>query len=273
MDNMVIVVFDDESRAYEGYRVLKELHAEGTITLYAQTVIAKDADGKPVVQRSETQGPLGTAVGVLTGSLVGALGGPVGMAAGAAIGTLGGATFDYATAIVGTDFLHDATSQLAPGKAALVAEVGEDWTLPLDTRMEAIGGSVLRRRRVDVMDAQINRDLEALDAGIAALDAEYDQATGEAKAKLQAKIDASKAKLQQTRDRAKASIEATQREAHAKLARLREQAAGTNAAHQEELEKRAAQVEADYKQRMAKLEAAQSLRKQAASLERAALTP
>jgi uncharacterized membrane protein len=273
MDNMLVVVFDSERQAYEGSRALKELHAEGAITLYAQTVIAKDPDGKASVKQSETQGPLGTAVGVLTGSLVGALGGPVGMAAGAALGTLGGATFDYATTIVGTDFLEEATSHIAPGKAAVVAEVGEGWTLPLDTRMEAVGGTVLRRTRIDVMDAQISRDVEAIDAGLTSLDAEYDQATGEAKATLKAKIEASRAKLQQTQERAKASIETTQREAQAKLAALREQAAGAHADRKNDLEKRAEKVEADYKERTAKLEQAGALRQQAGRLERGALTP
>jgi hypothetical protein len=34
MDKMLIVVFDSEHQAYEGTRVLKELHDNGTITLY-----------------------------------------------------------------------------------------------------------------------------------------------------------------------------------------------------------------------------------------------
>jgi uncharacterized membrane protein len=273
MDNMLVVVFDSERQAYEGSRALKDLHTEDAITLYAQTVIAKDQDGNASVKQSETQGPLGTAVGVLTGSLVGALGGPIGMAAGAALGTLGGATFDYATTIVGTDFLQEATSHIAPGKAAVVAEVGEEWTLPLDTRMEAVGGTVLRRTRIDVMDAQISRDVEAIDAGLASLDAEYDRATAEGKAKLSANIQASRSRLQQTQERAKASIEATQREAQAKLAALREQAAHANAQRVQGLEKRAKEVEAAYEERTAKLEQARALRQQAGTLERAALKP
>jgi hypothetical protein len=31
-----------------------------------------------------------------------------------------------------------------------VAEIDEDWTTPVDTRMEAIGGSVFRRTLSDV---------------------------------------------------------------------------------------------------------------------------
>ena len=75
MDKMIVTVFDSERQAFEGSQVLKDLHADGTITLYAEAVIAKDADGTVAVKRAADQGPLGTAVGLVTGSLVGLLGG------------------------------------------------------------------------------------------------------------------------------------------------------------------------------------------------------
>ena len=75
-DKMIVVVFDNEKKAYEGSKALKDLHAEGSITLYASAVIAKDADGKVTVKQAADQGPLGTAVGLVTGSLIGLLGGP-----------------------------------------------------------------------------------------------------------------------------------------------------------------------------------------------------
>ena len=55
----------------------------GSITLYARGVIAKDAGGKVTVKEAADEGPLGTAVGLATGSLIGLLGGPVGVAIGA----------------------------------------------------------------------------------------------------------------------------------------------------------------------------------------------
>jgi uncharacterized membrane protein len=71
MNKMIVVVFDNERQAYEGYRALKDLHADGTITLYGDAVIAKDASGTVFVKEAADKGPLGTAVGLLTGSLVG----------------------------------------------------------------------------------------------------------------------------------------------------------------------------------------------------------
>ena len=78
MDKIIIIIFDKESKAYDGYKALKELDAEGTITLYAIAVVEKDSHGKVSVKEAVDQGSLGTVLGLLTGSLIGLLGGPVG---------------------------------------------------------------------------------------------------------------------------------------------------------------------------------------------------
>ena len=122
-DKMIVVVFDNEKNAYEGSKALKDLHAEGSITLYASAVIAKDAGGKVTVKQVADQGPMGTGVGLVTGSLIGLLGGPVGVAVGAGVGTFGGVLYDLAKVGVGEDFLEEVAQQLKPGKVAVVAEV------------------------------------------------------------------------------------------------------------------------------------------------------
>jgi uncharacterized membrane protein len=263
MDKMIVVVFDSESKAYEGSKALKELHDEGSITLYASAVIAKDAGGKVTVKEAADEGPLGTGIGLLTGSLIGLLGGPVGVAVGAYVGTFGGMLYDLANVGVGEDFLAEVGRQLQPGKTAVVAEVGEDWSMPVDTRMEAAGGVVLRRGLGDVQDALIERDSDALEAEIAQLKAEYAQAKGDAKAKLQAKIDATKAKLQATHDRAKAALEAARQKMDAKIKSLQEQAAKAKGDAKAKIEARIAEVQSEYKQRTDKLKKAWELTKQA----------
>jgi len=94
MDKIIVVIFETESNAYEGCKVLKELDVEGAITLYAIAVIAKDTQGKVSIKQAVDEGPLGTAVGLVTGSLIGLLGGPAGIAFGASVGTLGGTYMD-----------------------------------------------------------------------------------------------------------------------------------------------------------------------------------
>ena len=206
MDKILVVVFESESKAYEGSLALQELQNEGSINLYAKAVIARDANGKVTVKQSGDMGPVGTSIGLLTGSLIGLLGGPVGLVIGASAGTYGGLLYDLAQLGVSQDYLDEVGKSLLPGKAAVVAEVWEDWILPVDTRMEALGGVVFRRTRIDILDDQIEKDVVAFNADLAELQAEYDQASGEAKAKLQAKIDTAKAKLQAAQDAMQARL-------------------------------------------------------------------
>ena len=42
MERMLVVVFDNESKAYEGSRALKQLDTEGSITIHAESVIKKN---------------------------------------------------------------------------------------------------------------------------------------------------------------------------------------------------------------------------------------
>jgi len=90
MNKMLVAVFDTEPAAYEGLNALKELHEDGDITLYATAILVKDSTGAVSVKQSADQGPLGTAVGMLSGSVTGLLAGEAGAAAGLALGGLAG---------------------------------------------------------------------------------------------------------------------------------------------------------------------------------------
>ncbi len=217
MDKMLVVVFPTEKAAYEGSKALSALDQEGSIVLYATAIIAKDAAGRVDVKQEADEGPLGTTVGLLTGTLVGLIGGPVGAAVGAYAGTVGGGMFDLTRAGVATDFVDEVAGSLKPGRVAVVAEINEEWVTPVDTRMEALGGEVLRRARTEVVDAQIASEQAAMNDEITELKAEAAKATGEAKAKLQARVDAANARLQGLQSRAKAAYDADKQQMEAKL--------------------------------------------------------
>jgi uncharacterized membrane protein len=263
MDKILVVVFDGEGKAYEGSRALQDLQREGSINLYAKAVIARDADGKVEVKQEGDMGPVGTGVGLLVGSLIGLLGGPVGLVVGAGTGMFGGMLYDVANVGVGEDFLYEVGQSLQPGKAAVVAEVWEEWVLPVDTCMEALGGVVFRRMRGDILDAQIERDVEALDAELTELEAELDQASGEAKAVLQAKIDAARAKLQAMQDGIQTRIETSKQETDAKIKSLEEQAAKAHGTRKAKLEARIAEMRAKQERRSELLGQAWELTRQA----------
>jgi uncharacterized membrane protein len=263
MDKMLVVVFRDESKAYEGSKALRELHAEGSITLYAAAVIAKDALGKVTVKQAADQGPLGTLLGFSTGGLIGLLGGPAGLALGAATGSLTGSLYDLARAGISDDFLAEVSQHLLPGRTAVVAEIDEEWVTPVDSRMDTLGGVVFRRARGEFIDAQIEREIAADQAELAKLKAERDQAVGETKAKLQAKVDAAQQKLQARRDQYDKRTTAIKSEGEAKIKTLQEQAAKVKGDMKARLETRIAETRSDHNARVDKLSKAWQLVKSA----------
>ncbi len=263
MNKILVAIFESESKAYEGQRALRDLDAEGSIETHAVAVLAKDSGGKVTVKQEDDEGPIGTAVGLLTGSLLGLLAGPVGLAVAAGAGTLGGAIYDLSRVGIGADFLDEVGRQLQPGKFAVVADVWEEWVMPVDARIEAAGGIVLRRTRDEVEDAQIEREAAALKAEVASLKAEHAQARAEHKAKLEAKIEAMKAKLRATQERARAALAAVTEESEVKIKKLQAKAAKAQGERKAKLDARIAETRADLSRRSEKLHQAWELTKEA----------
>ena len=263
MSKMLVATFDDEKKAFEGSQALAQLHREGNISVYSAAVIGRDADGKISVKDEADEGPIGTALGMMTGALIGMWGGPAGLVAGTAAGGIMGSAADLFNLGVGVDFADDVGAQLQPGKTAVVAEISENWVTPVDTRMEELGGTVIRRYRVDVEDEQIEREIAATKDELAELKAEYKAASAENKAKLQAKLDATKAKLSDAGDRAKSKLDSYKKESEAKLIAVQAQISEAKAETKANLEKRAAELKSDYETRSSKLKQAWELTKEA----------
>ncbi len=209
MDKILVVVFDSEAKAYDGSRALQDLNDDGSINLYAHALLARGDDGKVTVRQKGGAAPVGTAVGLLTGILVGLFGGPVGTAIGAGAGTLGGLVYDLAKIGVGHDFLDEIGQSLVGGEAAVVAEVQEDWTLPVDSRMEPLGGVVLRRTRRDILDTKAETDITTLRSEIDELATEYSRANDKAKITVRSKMNKARAKLEARLDDIHARLAAT----------------------------------------------------------------
>lgn len=229
MDRMLVVVFDNEAKAYDGKRALLQLDAEGSISTYSYAVIAKQADGRASLKQGEDNGPLGTLAGTALGSLVGLLGGPVGLVVGAASGATLGAASDLNNARVSDDFIEDVNKQLQPNRAALVAEIEEDWTTPVDSRMEAIGGVVFRRSLSEIKHNIHEENVNAIKADLSQVRAEIAKASADRKAKLQEKINQLDTKIQAQLQRAKDRREAIERQTKAKVQVLKTKAEAARA--------------------------------------------
>ena len=217
MDRMLVVVFNNETKAYEGERALLQLDAEGSISVYAHAVLTKHADGTATIKQGDDYGPIGTLSGTALGCLIGLLGGPVGAAIGTATGLVGGGFFDLNNARIGEDFIDDVSKVLLPNKVAVVAEIDEDWTTPVDTRMEAIGGIVFRRALSEVKHTIHEENVNAMKADLAQMKAEHAKAHADRKAKLQEKINQLDTKIQAQLQKAKDKRAVAEREAQAKV--------------------------------------------------------
>ena len=160
MHDYIAVIFDDTGKAYKGLHALWELDNDEDITVHGSTVVHRDDLGDFQVDTKETRPLLATAVGVGLGALLGALAGPAGAAIGAAGGAgIGaaaggavGATADIARADTRQQAKGETAFALRPGQAAVIADVSEDSTLPIDTRMRELGGIVRRRSWSTVHD-------------------------------------------------------------------------------------------------------------------------
>lgn len=263
MNKLLVAVFDNETAADAGLNALRALHAAGDITLYATGVLVRDAKGAVSVRKSMDPGPTGTVTGLAVGSLIGLLGGPVGMAIGAVTGSVAGAVRDFWVAGVGLDFVEAATQHLQPGKVALVAEIEEEWVIPVDAALEAAGGQVFRRARSEVAEAQFDHDIAAFKAEIKELESEASHASGAAKTKLQAKLATTKASLDDAVHRGQQRVDTLKQEAEAKAASLKLQLGQAKGDVKARIEDRMKRVKSAYHARGAKLSQAWNLTKEA----------
>jgi uncharacterized membrane protein len=224
MDRMLVVVFDNDAKAYDALKKLQDLDDERSLTLYAYAVVRRNADGTLTTERSDDVGPVGTLLGTSVGSLIGMLGGPAGAVLGGTAGMTAGSFFDLHNARIGSDYLEDITKALTPNKTAVVAQIDEDWITPVDSRMEELGGDVYRRGLSDVRDTANKEDLAAMKADLAQFQAEQAKERSERQARIQVKINQLDTKIQAHQQKVQEQLKAAARVAEAKAQRLQDKA-------------------------------------------------
>jgi uncharacterized membrane protein len=266
MNKLLISIFDNEAAASAGLHALRKLHNDGDITLYATGVVAKDAAGILSIKQTEGQGLVGTGLGLAVGGVIGMLGGLAGVAVGAATGAAVGAVRDFWVAGVGLDFVEEADMHLQPGKAAVVAEIEEEWVTPANTAMEAAGGTVLRRARADIIEAQLNHDLAAIKAEINELESEASDLGGAAAVRVRSMITTAEARLADTSKRAQQRVHQLETEAGAKADAFKAQLVQAKDDAKHKVEARVKSVKSGYHARGAKLAQAWGLTREALAI-------
>lgn len=244
MHRIIIAVFENESAVFEGQSALKELHKQGDISLFASAVITKE-NGKVKLNQAADNGAKGTSLGILSGSLVGLLAGPAGMALGAYLGALGGLLYDLNDADFANSFLNDVANELEDGKSAVVADVDEGWTTPVNERLSDLGGTVYRKNRNEAEDELIKREAKASQAEIAELKEELHHSNESKKEAINKQIEKQKAKLEALKSHASKKMEQAKAEYKERIEILNQQIKEVNDPKKDKLTKKKAKLEAD----------------------------
>ena len=256
---MLVAVFDNENKAFEGLSSLKDLHKKGDITLYATAVVSKNENGELRLNTAADQGPVGTATGLFTGSLIGLLGGPIGLAVGAAVGTVSGLIFDMSSDDINITFVDEVSNALTKGKTAVIAEIDETWTVPVDTRLETLNAMVFRRLTYEVAEDQWARESEAIDAEFRNLKEELKQAREEDQAAIKSAMGKLQKKAQAVNDQLNKKLSESRSQLDAKVNTMQVQMKDARDRKKAKIEKRINEVKEEYRARTAKLKQASNL--------------
>jgi uncharacterized membrane protein len=216
--------------------------------------VKREADGTLTTQKRTPDEAIGTGLGALLGALVGVFAGPAGVAIGMAAGSVTGAVGGFVHAEVSDEFLEDIAKQMAPGTYAVLAEVSETWTAPIDTRMGALGGKVLREYRGDVIDDMLEKRAEERRARLAEWKAKRAGRRAESmETDVELEATGVLEKLQRTADKARRRLDDSKQELDEKLKTLEDQASKAKPDVKKHIDARIAELRHDFEQREKKL--------------------
>jgi uncharacterized membrane protein len=150
-ENVIVVGFADDDRAYEAMTTLNELASQGQIGLADAAVVIRDDDGHvDVKDQVANDSWAGTTSGGLVGLLVGILGGPLGVLLGGATGLAVGSLFDLAEGEDADSALTQVSKTVKVGRISLLAQVEEQSPEVVDAAMAHLSGTVVRRSVADI---------------------------------------------------------------------------------------------------------------------------
>ncbi len=163
MENIVTVIFNVESEAYQAFTELRQTPFGEGYAVAEASLIKHEGNGVSVVEAFDAAEVTSddTANGMLVGSLVGILGGPLGVLLGASIGAYVGSTRDTVDAINSVSLLEAIAGKLYDGDVAIVALVEEEEPA-FDAAFEKYQTTIIRHFAADVMDeVEHAREIEA----------------------------------------------------------------------------------------------------------------
>jgi uncharacterized membrane protein len=162
METVIVAIVQGELTAQDAAHALDLLADAGSIGLTASAIVTKSDGGAIRVKRSHRAWPASALGGAAIGGLIGMFSGPLGIAIGAAIGFVCGAVIDIFDLKCRRDFVAGVARTLDSGKSAVVAQIDENDTGPVNQQLTALGAAVLRRDLTDVTNEHYDREVAAL---------------------------------------------------------------------------------------------------------------
>lgn len=153
--NIIVATFPEESKTYQAFSEIKALGTSRQVKLEGLAIVRRGADGRLELPDMASRGYGGSITGGLIGSLIGILGGPLGVLLGWGTGALIGSIRDITEARSDMTLMQHLTEQMEPGDIALIGELEEESTVPINTIVQRLGGEILRRP-----SEEIERDIE-----------------------------------------------------------------------------------------------------------------
>jgi hypothetical protein len=168
---------------------------------------------------------------------------------------LTGFLFDLDMSRIDPKFLDEVAQALAPGKAALLAEVDESSTTRIDERLRKLGA---RRLPAEIIEDQLVAESAGFEAKLKALDRKLEQALAENRAAIQKDIEDARKQRKAAQAHARARLEA-KAEMAAKLKVLQDQAEGAGERAKAQIERRMTDLKANLDLRSGKLSQASTV--------------
>lgn len=249
----IAIEFPTEAKAYEGFHALRQLQRDRTVTVYETLVIGRDEHGLSM-HRMRERPMRRTSIGAVLGAVVGTVGGPMGMLLGATAGGSLGALEEAVHQTIDDEHADDIGKQLAPGSAALLAELREKTAGPLDARMAELGGKVMRQTRRDQVAGMIAKRTRAhraeVDRERLARATEHAEKT---QLYVEADLEDARKKLMAIAEDARAELDETALVLDDKLGVLAAELPGTRPAVRRSLEQRIREIDEELGERYRKL--------------------
>lgn len=188
MENIIVATFNDEARAIEGLHKLNELENEGDISVYNKILIRKGSKGDYEVLKDENMNGWITIAGMAFGGLVGAFGGPVGFAVGLYSGTLIGAVIDFTHYEFEQDFIETMSKSIPSGSVSIIAELDEDSSVFIDEYFKPLGAIIWRSNVYEAHDKFVEKQMSTIDSEIQTAENEFAAAAVEHQTDISAKV-------------------------------------------------------------------------------------